>query len=130
LINVLAAALREPNAASDPAVLYVVHALPIVLAPFAPHLADELWSRMGYERSVHLERWIEPDPAALTVDEITLVVQVNGKVRARIQAAPGIGEEDAFALAMREPTVMTQIDGKEVRKRIFVPDKLLNIVAA
>jgi leucyl-tRNA synthetase len=130
LINLLTAALREPGAADDPAVRYVVHALPIVLAPFAPHLADELWSRLGYERSVHLERWIEPDPAALAVAEITLVVQVNGKVRARLQAAPGIAEDDAFALAMREPTVTAQIDGKEVRKRIFVPDKLLNIVAA
>ncbi|MDQ6944331.1 MAG: class I tRNA ligase family protein, partial [Candidatus Eremiobacteraeota bacterium] len=130
LINLLTAALREPSAPDDPAVLYVVHALPIVLAPFAPHLADELWSRLGYERSVHLERWIEPDPAALAVAEITLVVQVNGKVRARLQAAPGIAEDDAFALAMREPTVTAQIDGKQVRKRIFVPDKLLNIVAA
>ncbi|HEX3465088.1 MAG TPA: leucine--tRNA ligase [Candidatus Elarobacter sp.] len=130
LVNQLTAALREPDAADDPAVRYVVHALPIVLAPFAPHIADELWSRMGYERSVHLERWIEPDPAALAVGEITLVVQVNGKVRARIQAAPGIAEDDAFALAMREPTVLAQIDGKQVRKRIFVADKLLNIVAA
>ncbi|MEA2688790.1 MAG: leucyl-tRNA synthetase, partial [Candidatus Eremiobacteraeota bacterium] len=130
LINLLSTALREPGAADDPAVLYVVHALPIVLAPFAPHLADELWSRMGYARSVHLERWINPDPAALAVAEITLVVQVNGKVRARIQAAPGIAEDDAFALAMCEPTVTAQIDGKQVRKRIFIADKLLNIVAA
>ncbi len=130
LINLLTAALREPGASDDPAVRYVVHALPIVLAPFAPHLADELWSRMGYERSVHLEPWIEPDPVALAVAEITLVVQVNGKVRAKIQAEPGIAEDDAFALAMREPTVTAQIDGKQVRKRIFIADKLLNIVAA
>jgi leucyl-tRNA synthetase len=130
LINLLTTALREPGGPDDPAVRYAVHALPIVLAPFAPHLADELWSRMGYERSVHLERWPEPDPAALQVDAITLVVQVNGKVRAKIQAAPGIAEDDAFALALREPTVTAQIDGKQVRKRIFVPDKLLNIVAA
>ena len=129
LINLLTTLLREPDATGDPAVLYVVHALPIVLAPFAPHLADELWSRMGYAGSVHQERWIEPDPAALAVDEITLVVQVNGKVRARIQAAPGIAEDAALELAMREPTVTAQIDGKQVRKRIFVPDKLLNIVA-
>jgi leucyl-tRNA synthetase len=130
LVNLLTTALREPGGADDPAVRYVVHALPIVLAPFAPHLADELWSKMGYERSVHTERWIDPDPAALAVDEITLVVQVNGKVRARVQAAPGIAEDAAFELAMREPTVIAQIDGKQVRKRIFVPDKLLNIVAA
>ncbi|HEY0613900.1 MAG TPA: leucine--tRNA ligase [Candidatus Elarobacter sp.] len=130
LVNVLTTALREPGAAGDPAVRYVVHALPVVLAPFAPHLADELWERMGYTESVHRAPWIEPDPEALAVAEITLVVQVNGKVRARLQAAPGIGEDEAFARAMREPTVTAQIDGKQVRKRIFVPDKLLNIVAA
>ncbi len=130
LVNLLGAAVREPGAHDDPAVRYVVHALPIVLAPFAPHLADELWSAFGYERSVHLERWLEPDPAALATDEVTLVVQVNGKVRARIPVAPGIGEEAAFALAMAHATVTAQIDGKTVRKRIFVPDKLLNIVAA
>ena len=130
LINLLTAALREPDAAGDPAVRYVAHALPIVLAPFAPHLADELWSRMGYATSVHTEPWIAPDRAALAVDEITLVVQVNGKVRARVQVAPGIAEEAAFALAMQAPAVAAQVDGKQVRKRIFVPDKLLNIVAA
>jgi leucyl-tRNA synthetase len=130
LINLLTAALREPDAATDPAVRYVVHALPIVLAPFAPHLADELWARMGYTTSVHTQPWIAPDRAALAVDEITLVVQVNGKVRARVQAAPGIAEEAAFALAMQAPAVAAQVDGKEVRKRVFVPDKLLNIVAA
>jgi leucyl-tRNA synthetase len=129
LINLLTAALRMPDAAEDPAIRYVVHALPIVLAPFAPHIADELWSRMGYERSVHLERWIQPDAAALAVDEITLVVQVNGKVRAKVAAAPGISEDDAFALALREPNVQAQLEGKPVRKRIFVPDKLVNIVA-
>ncbi|HTW84532.1 MAG TPA: leucine--tRNA ligase [Candidatus Sulfotelmatobacter sp.] len=130
LVNLLTAAAREPGAAADPALLYTVHALPIVLAPFAPHLADELWSRMGYATSVHLERWLDTAADALAVDEITLVVQVNGKVRARLNVAPGIGEQDAFDLALREPNVTAQIDGKEVRKRVFVPDKLLNIVAA
>ncbi|BDE04997.1 leucine--tRNA ligase [Vulcanimicrobium alpinum] len=129
LINLLTAAIRDLGA-EDAALRYVVHALPIVLAPFAPHLADELWSRMGYDASVHLERWLEPDPAALAVDVITLVIQVNGKVRARIDTAPGIAEDDALALAMREPTVTAQIDGKQVRKRIFVPGKLLNIVTS
>ena len=130
LVNALTVLLREPAAADDPALLYVVHALPIALAPFAPHLADELWAALGHPTSVHLERWLAPDPAALAVDTITLVVQVNGKVRARIETAPGVGEDAAFALAMREPTVTAQIDGKHVRKRIFVADKLLNIVAA
>jgi len=126
----LTAAVRDPVLEHDPAVLYTIHALPLVLAPFAPHLADELWQRMGHATSVHLERWIEADPAALTVDEITMVVQINGKVRARVQVAPGIGEDDVYALAMAESGVLAHTAGKTVRKRIFVPDKLLNIVVA
>ena len=85
---------------------------------------------MGHATSVHLERWMEADPAALTVDEITIVVQVNGKVRARVQGAPGISEDDAFARAMAESGVIAHTAGKTVRKRIFVPDKLMNIVVA
>jgi leucyl-tRNA synthetase len=128
LVNLLTAAVREPALAGDPAVLYAVHALPIALAPFAPHIADELWSRMGHTTSVHLERYLDADPAALAVDAITVVVQVNGKVRGRFLTPPGIDEEAALALALADPVVRAQTDGKTVRKRIFVPDKLLNIV--
>jgi leucyl-tRNA synthetase len=124
----LTVATRDPALANDPAVLYAVHAVPMLLAPFAPHLADELWSRMGNTTSIHVERWMDADPAALTVATITLVVQINGKVRARMETAPDIDEETAFARAMDEPNVQGQIEGKTVRKRIFVPGKLLNIV--
>ncbi|HEV2260998.1 MAG TPA: leucine--tRNA ligase [Candidatus Rubrimentiphilum sp.] len=116
---------------SDPNSLvaaYAVAALPLIMAPFAPHIADELWERLGHSQSVHLEKYFEPDARALTVDQITLVVQVNGKVRARLNVAPGTDEEQAYALAIQQSTVIAQLDGKEVRKRIFVPDKLLNLV--
>jgi leucyl-tRNA synthetase len=115
---------------ADPALLYAAHALPIVLAPFAPHIAEELWHRYGYETSVHLERWIAPDPAALAVDQIELVVQVNGKIRARIAATPGIAEADAFDLAFADANVTAYIGGKLIRKKIYVQDKLVSIVAA
>ena len=105
-----------------------MRALPILIAPFAPHIAEELWERFGHTTSVHLESYLHPDDRALAVDEITLVVQVNGKVRARIVVAPGIGEERALALALDEANVRSHVDGKDVRKRIYVPDKLLNIV--
>jgi leucyl-tRNA synthetase len=114
LVNALTK-FAQSAPADDPALLYAVHALPIVLAPFAPHIAEELWHRMGHERSVHLERWIPYDPAALTLSEVELVVQVNGKVRGRIKAAPGIAEE-------------AHLDGKPIRKQIFVPDKLVSLV--
>jgi len=130
LVNLLTSATRDPELANDPAVLYTIHALPIVLAPFAPHLADELWSRMGKGTSVHIERWLDPDPAALATATITLVIQVNGKVRARIETKPDIDEATAIDLALKEPNVINQIEGKTVRKAIFVPGKLINIVAS
>jgi leucyl-tRNA synthetase len=123
LITVSSGAAAESVAAG-----YAVRALPILVAPFAPHIAEELWERFGYTTSVHLEPYLQPDDRALAVDEMTLVVQVNGKVRARIVVAPGIGEEQAFALALEEANVRSHLDGKEVRKRIYVPGKLLNIV--
>jgi leucyl-tRNA synthetase len=125
LVNLIT---ESSGAADSPVAAYAVRALPILVAPFAPHIAEELWERFGHTTSVHLEPYLQPDDRALSVEEITLVVQVNGRVRARIVVAPGIGEEEAFALALEEANVRSHLDGKEVRKRIYVPGKLLNIV--
>ncbi len=128
LVNALTRFARSPGGSADPAFLYAVRAMPIVLAPFAPHIAEELWHGMGHADSVHEQRWLAPDPAALAVDQIELVVQVNGKIRARLRVAPGISEDDALALALAEPNVAANLAGRTVRKRIFVPDRLLNLV--
>lgn len=126
LVNAITAASGEPT----PALTYAVSVLPILIAPFAPHLAEELWERQGHTTSVHLERYLEPDERLLTTEEITLVVQVNGKVRARIPAGATVSEDEALALALNDPNVKAHLDGKELRKRIYVPGKLLNLVAA
>ena len=128
LVNALTSAASSTEDAD--AVRYAVAALPILIAPFAPHIAEELWERAGHAGSIHLQPYVRPDDRALTVDEITLVVQVNGKVRARLTVPVDIGEADAVELAMRDPNVVAHIDGKEVRKRIYVAGKLLNLVAA
>jgi leucyl-tRNA synthetase len=128
LVNALTLAVREIP--QSPATRYAAAALPLLIAPFAPHVADELWERSGHATSVHLERYLEPDEGALAVDEITLVVQVNGKIRSRIAVRPGVTEEQAFELAMNEKNVRAQIDGKNLRKRIFVRDRLLNLVVS
>ena len=126
-LNALTALVRtHPD---SPAVLYAVHALPLTVAPFAPHIAEELWHRMGHTTSVHLEAYLEPSERALALDEITLVVQVNGKVRARLNVAPGTGEQRALELALENESVQQHLEGKPVRKQIFVPDRLLNLVA-
>ncbi|MBV8530905.1 MAG: leucine--tRNA ligase [Candidatus Eremiobacteraeota bacterium] len=126
LVNLMTASAGAPS----PAMIYAVRTLPILIAPFAPHIAEELWERLGNDTSVHLEGYLEPDERVLAIDEITLVVQINGKVRARISAAAGVSEDEALALALAEPNVRAHLDGKELRKRIYVPDKLLNLVAA
>jgi leucyl-tRNA synthetase len=125
-LNALTALGKErPDSA---AVRYAVHALPVLIAPFAPHVAEELWSKMGHTASVHLERYLEVDPRALELDEMTLVVQVNGKLRARIALPSGTDEATAVAAALADPGVRQHIGGKEIRKQIYVPGKLLNIV--
>ncbi len=128
LVNAMTRLAVVPGAGDDPAMRYAVRALPVLLAPFAPHIAEELWHRMGFSGSVHLEAWPPFDPAALAVDRIELVVQVNGKIRARLPVAPGIAESDAFALAFADANVATYLEGKTVRKRIFVRDKLVSLV--
>ncbi len=130
LVNALTKLANMDDGAADPALLYAVRVMPIILAPFAPHIAEELWHRMGFERSVHLERWIAFDPAALAVDQIELVVQVNGKIRARLSVAPDVAESDAVTLALSDANVHAFVEGKTLRKHIFVPGKLVNLVVA
>jgi leucyl-tRNA synthetase len=126
LLNDLEAATGKT---ADVAALHAgSRALVLMLAPFAPHIAEELWERSGGAGSVHLQPWPRYDEAALRRDLIPIVVQVNGKRRAAISAEPGCSEEDAMALAIRESTVSAQLDGKRIVKRVFVPDRLLNIV--
>ena len=130
LVNALTKLAQQDGAQSPPALSYAVRVLPIVLAPFAPHIAEELWHRMGFEGSVHLERWLDFDPAALAVDRIELVVQVNGKIRGRLTVAPDVAEADAVTLALSDANVNAFVAGKTLRKHIFVPGKLVNLVVA
>jgi leucyl-tRNA synthetase len=128
LVNALTLAVQQaPHA---PATRYAAATLPRLLAPFAPHIAEEIWERYGNSTSVHLEPYPQPDARALAIDAITLVVQVNGKIRARIAARPGVAAEEAFELALAEKNVRAQLDGREIRKTIFVPDRLVNFVVS
>jgi leucyl-tRNA synthetase len=128
LANAVTKFATEGGDAADPAFLYAIATMPLVLAPFAPHIAEELWHRAGRAGSVHLQRWPEASAEALAVQSIVLVVQVNGKIRARLEAEPGLEEAGAVALALAHPSVQAHVDGKTVRKQIYVKDKLLNIV--
>ncbi|MEJ2677791.1 MAG: leucine--tRNA ligase [Gemmatimonadota bacterium] len=102
-----------------------------LVAPFAPHIAEELWERLGHADSLFTRgaaHWPDYDPAKAKADEVELVVQVNGKVRARLVMPRGTPEDDARSAALADENVQRFVDGKSVRKVIFVPDRLLNLV--
>ena len=99
-----------------------------MMAPVTPHVAEELWSLAGNQYSIHQQPWPDFDAAAAEDELITLVIQVNGKVRHRLQVSAGISEEEAKSLAMESESIVKFISDKQVRKIIFVPGKLINIV--
>ncbi len=100
-----------------------------MLYPFAPHASEELWARIGGKGMLCLRPWPEADAAIAREERVEVVVQVNGKVRAKITVAAGAGEEEVGALAMAEPRVREHIAGKTIRKTIYVPAKLYSVVA-
>ena len=105
-----------------------ITALVLCLAPAAPHITEELWQRLGRDGSVHAQAWPSYDAALLESDTVTLVVQVNGKVRAQLQAAAGLDAEAAQAAAAAATGVQRHLAGKTLRKVVHVPDRLVNFV--
>jgi len=100
----------------------------LVLAPFAPHHAEEMWAAMGEPYSVHEQAWPAWDETLIAAEEITLVVQVNGKLRDRIEVPADITEEAATELALSRERVRLHLEGREIRKSIYVPGRLVNLV--
>lgn len=99
-----------------------------MMAPVAPHIAEELWARLGKGYSVHTQPWPQVDEAAAAEEKITLVVQVNGKLRDRIEVPVTISDEEAKAAALASEAIARFLEGKPPRKVIVVPGKLVNIV--
>lgn len=106
-----------------------MNALSQLLAPLAPHIAEEIWSELGHTDSVHVDHWPTWDEKYLIADVVTIVVQINGKVRAKLEVATDSSEEDVTALALHHERVLEHLDGKAPVKIIYVPGRLVNIVA-
>jgi len=100
----------------------------LLLAPFAPHIAEELWQKLGHSESLAYEPWPKYDESMLAEDTIELPVQVNGKLRARITVAAGAGQEAILDAALANERIAELTAGKQVVKKIIVPGKLVNIV--
>ena len=128
LLNNLVNAKRN-GAANSPEWREILETYLLMMAPAVPHIAEELWTeQLGNEYSIHDQKWPEADPGLMAVEEITLIVQVNGKLRDRIVVPVDINKEDAETTALASPGAAPYLEGKEIRKVIVVPGRLVNIV--
>jgi leucyl-tRNA synthetase len=101
----------------------------LLLSPFAPHICEELWSMLGHAETLAYHRWPEADPSKLKVDTFDLVVQVNGKVRAKFPVPMDLDDAEVEKLAVANDAVARHLDGKKIEKVVVVRNKLASIVA-
>ena len=136
LVSATRKAIDSGPGAADPAVREAAEALAVMLSLFAPYTAEECWAVLDGPAgpsgipSVARAEWPAADPALLVQESVTCVVQVNGKVRDRLEVSPGITEEELHALATAAPGVTRALAGLEVKRVVVRPPKLVNIVAA
>jgi len=123
-------ALADAKCKDSPVYAEGINTLILLLAPFSPHIADELWHLIGNSESVHVQSWPIADPSALITDEITLVIQVMGKTRGTIQVPSGADKAALENYARESDLAKRHLEGKEVKKVIVVPGKLVNFVVA
>ncbi len=105
-----------------------VEALLKILNPFAPHITEEIWNRLGHTDVMVHEPWPKFDASAAKDTEVEIAIQINGKVRARIRVSAEASQEEVVASAKQEETVKKYIEGKQILKEIYVPNRLLSIV--
>jgi leucyl-tRNA synthetase len=132
LFNELSALEAEPNSASDPdafAVREALESLVLMLAPFSPHAAEEMWEFLGHSGGLLKSgQWPQANAELAKREELEIPIQVNGKLRSRVLVAPEITEEDLRAAALSDEKIRSLIEGHEIAKVIVVPQRLVNIV--
>jgi leucyl-tRNA synthetase len=128
LVNATRKAIDSGCGPADPAVREAVEAVAVLLSLVAPYTAEEMWSRLGHEPTVARAGWPQVDPALLVEDSVVAVVQVQGKVKARLDVAPDISAADLEALALADPAVVRAVEGREVRRVIVREPALVNVV--
>lgn len=126
----LSNALTDSTCKDSPVYIDGIRTLLILLAPFSPHMTEELWQGLGHADSIHTQSWPQVDPDALVADEITLVIQIMGKTRGTIQVPNTTDKAELEQYARESEIAQRYIDGKTVKKVIVVPGKLVNFVVA
>jgi leucyl-tRNA synthetase len=108
---------------------FAIESYILLLAPMAPFLGEEFWRELGHRKSIHLESWPLFDPELTRDETVTVVVQINGKVRDRLQVNADATEDEVRGMALKSDAVIKNLDGKSPKKVIYVPHKLVSIVA-
>jgi leucyl-tRNA synthetase len=124
----LSNALNESGCQASSVYTEGIQTLILLLAPFAPHIAAELWQELGYPESVHLQVWPKADPEALIADEITVVLQIQGKTKGTIQVPAQASQVELEQFARDSDLVQRALEGRSIKKVIVVPGKLVNFV--
>jgi leucyl-tRNA synthetase len=124
----LSNALAEAEIPDSPVYAEGIRTLVLLLAPFAPHMAEELWQALGGTDSVHRQAWPTYDPAALVADTVTIVVQVNGKLRGSFEAPADVTPQEQERLALQSEAAQRYLQGMTPKRVIVVPKKLVNLV--
>ena len=130
LVNATRKAIDTGCGASDPAVRQAAETVAVMLSLVAPYTAEDMWSRLGHEPTVFRAGWPVADEAMLVRETVTCVVQVAGKMRARLQVPAAIDEAELRALALADPTVITALAGRDIRTVIVRPPSVVNVVPA
>jgi leucyl-tRNA synthetase len=128
LVNAARKAIDSGPGAGDPAVREAAEAVALMLSVFAPYCAEDMWSTLGHAPTVALAGWPVADPALLVEESVTAVVQVAGKVRARLSVAPDITEDALRELALADPAVVRSLGERAVRTVVVRPPRLVNVV--
>jgi leucyl-tRNA synthetase len=132
LFNELSDFNADPGTASQndvSAVHEALESLVLMLAPFAPHIAEEMWANLGHQGGLlNSARWPQADPELARREELEIPIQVNGKLRSRVLASPDVTEEQLRTAALNDEKIRSLIDGHEVVKVIVVPQRLVNVV--
>jgi leucyl-tRNA synthetase len=130
LVNELYKIKAEKGIHHSPGWQFALEVLQQLLAPFAPHIAEELWQALGHEESVHISRWPQWDEELVRQEMVTLAVQVNGKVRAEILVEASISEQSAIEAAKSDEKIAQLLAGKKIKRAIYVPGRLVSLVVS
>ena len=121
--------LKETSAISrSEAWQFAIESLLQILAPFAPHITEELWHELGYNETIHIDHWPKWDDRFIQSSSMTIIVQVNGKLRAKLELPVDVDQQTVESEALADVNVQKFLDNKKPTKVVYIPGRLVNIV--